>query len=72
MKTLIHEVEEISGATYQLWAELKDCYNPAGYKELRFSSIWTGAKDSEAPYNKDNFFLSPETLVNLKTLLEAE
>jgi hypothetical protein len=71
MKKLIHEVAEVSGATYQLWAELNDCYHPAGYKELRFSSVWTGAKDPEAPYNKGKFFLSPEALTNLKTLLET-
>lgn len=71
MKKLIHEVPEQSGSTYQLWAELVDCYHPQGYKELKFTSVWTGAKDPEQPYNKGKFLLSPDSLTNLKALLEG-
>ena len=66
MKKLIHEVEETSGSTYQLWAELTDCQLPIGYKTLKFFSTWTGAKDKSIPYNKGQFFLPPDSIKNLK------
>jgi hypothetical protein len=70
MKMLIQEVKEESGSVYQLFAEVSECPNPSGYKQLEFSSLWTGAKDPELPLNKGRLFLSPEGYDNLKVLLE--
>jgi hypothetical protein len=72
MKKLIHEVSETSGSVYQLWAELTDCAVPAGYKTLKFSSTWTGAKNADIPYNKGQFFLPPEGIESLKELLDTK
>ena len=72
MKKMIHEVKEQSGSDYQLWAELTECARPEGYKSLRFYSMYTGAKDPEIPWQKGQFFLPPESLQNLKDLLNAE
>ena len=71
MKKLITTVQEQSGSEYQLWAEITDCAIPQGYKQLEFSSIWTGAKDPKLSHKKGRFFLSPESLANLKELLET-
>lgn len=70
MKKMIHEVKEQSGNHYQLWAELTPCSHPEGYKALKFFSMYTGAKNPEVPWNKGQFFLPPESLQNLKDLLE--
>ena len=72
MKRLIQEVKEASGASYQLWAELTECPNPAGYKQLTFSSVWTGAKNPEAPQRKGEMLLSPEAVKNLQELLASK
>jgi hypothetical protein len=71
MKKMIHEVEELSGNNYQLWAELTECTRPEGYKALKFYSMYTGAKSPEVPWNKGQFFLPPEAVKNLKELLDA-
>ena len=71
MKKLIHQVDEQSGLVYQLWAELTECMRPEGYKSLKFTSMYTGSKDPEKPWNKGEFFLPPEALQNLKDLLDA-
>lgn len=70
VRKMIHEVQEQSGNHYQLWAELSPCSLPKGYQSLRFYSIYTGAKDPEIPWQKGQFFLSPEAVKNLKDLLE--
>lgn len=67
--TLIHEVSESSGSTYQLFAELVPVLNPAGHHTLTFYSVWTGAKDPEAPQVKGQFMLGPDAINNLKQLL---
>ena len=72
MKKLIHEVKESSGSSYQLWAELTPCPNPKGYKQLQFTSVWTGAKNPEAPQRKGDMLLSPEAINNLKELLASK
>jgi hypothetical protein len=72
MKKLIHEVHEQSGNDYQLWAELTECARPEGVKMLKFTSVYTGAKDPGVPWNKGQFFLSSEALHNLKELLEEK
>lgn len=72
MKKIITEVKDVSGNDYQLHAELIDCDSPDGFKMLSFSSVWTGAKDPKLEQNKFRMILSPESLDNLKELLEAK
>lgn len=71
MKKMIHEIKEQSGNDYQLWAELTECARPAGVKALKFYSVYSGAKNPDVPWNKGQFFLTPEALNNLKDLLEG-
>lgn len=71
MKQLINEVEESSGNVYRLFAEITDVPNPAGYKQLKFTSEWTGAKNPKLSYDKGHFFLSPEAFANLKNLVNV-
>lgn len=66
---LIHEVKETSGSTYQLFAELTRVDSPADHYTLTFYSVWTGAKDPEAPQVKGQFMLGPDAIANLKELL---
>jgi hypothetical protein len=70
MKTLIRSVPETSGAEYQLWAELYPVQGPGNLYALRFSSVWTGAKDPEAPQTKGDFFLERENLNQLQNLIK--
>lgn len=72
MKKLITEVKDVSGNDYQLYAELTDCARPDGFKMLSFSSVWTGAKDPKLEQNKFRMILSPESLNNLKDLMESQ
>lgn len=72
MKKLITEVKDVSGEDYQLYVELTDCASPAGHKMLSFSSAWTGAKDPKLEQNKFRMILSPDSLTNLKELLETK
>lgn len=69
---LIHEVSETSGSTYQLFAELNPVDSPKGYRMLTFYSVWTGAKDPEAPQIKGQFMLGPDAVANLKELLGTQ
>ena len=71
MKKLITEVKDVSGNDYHLYAELEDIAIPDGYKVLSFSSLWTGAKDPKLEQNKFKMMLSPESLNNLKELLNS-
>ena len=66
---LIHEVKETSGSTYQLFADLSAVDSPANHHMLTFYSVWTGAKDPEAPQVKGQFMLGPDAIANLKELL---
>ncbi len=72
MKKLIQEVQEASGSSYQLWAEITACPNPVGYTQLKFTSVWTGAKNPELPQRKGDMLLSPEAMKNLQELLASE
>ena len=72
MRKLITEVKDVSGDDYQLYAELTDCARPEGHKMLSFSSVWTGAKDPKLEQNKFRMILSPESLNNLKNLMEIK
>ena len=70
MKRMIRSVPEASGAEYQLWVELYPVQGPGDYYALKFSSIWTGAKQPEAAQCKGDFFLQREDLTVLKDLIE--
>ncbi len=72
MKTLLHEVKDPTGETYQLFAELVECANPAKSKQLSFHSVWTGAKNPKSEQRKCEFLLGPEAVANLKQLLESK
>ena len=72
MRKLITEIKDVSGNDYQLYAELTECASPEGHKMLSLSSVWTGAKDPKLEQNKFRMMLSPESLNNLKELLETE
>lgn len=68
MKALIHETPESSGSTYQLYAT---AVSHSDYVHLKFSSVWTGAKNPESEQNKFEAFLSKEDIARLKSLLEV-
>ena len=70
MKRMIRSVPEASGAEYQLWAELYPVQGPGDYYALKFSSVWTGAKQPEAAQSKGDFFLQRSDLAMLKDLIE--
>jgi hypothetical protein len=70
MKVMIRSVPEASGAEYQLWVELTPAQASGDYYALRFSSIWTGAKDPDALQAKGNFFLERADLERLQTLIQ--
>lgn len=71
MKKLIHQIDEISGSSYQLWAELSDATDRTGSKSLCFKSVWTGAKNPTTEQKRWEVTLSPEGIKNLKELLEG-
>jgi hypothetical protein len=72
MKKLIHEVKEKSGETYQLYGELEKCYHPEGYHTLVFTTAWSGSKNPKLERTTSKIMLSPESLDNLKALLEGK
>ena len=71
MKRMIGSVPEASGAEYQLWAALYPLQGPGDYYALKFSSVWTGAKDPGAFQSKGDFFLAPADLERLRSLIEG-
>jgi hypothetical protein len=70
MKTMIRSVPEVSGAEYQLWAELSPVQGPGGLHRLHFTTVWTGAKQPEAPHNKADFFLERQDLHRLHDMIK--
>ena len=68
-RRLIHDIEESHGSHYQLWAELVSCAHPTDNVELRFSSVWTGARNPDREQTRARFLLSPSALANLQQLL---
>lgn len=71
-KQLLQEIKEASGASYQLWAELRPCAHPEGYQQLTFSSVWTGAKNPEQAQRRGEMLLSAEAVKNLQELLASK
>lgn len=72
MKKLITEIQEESGAAFQLWAELTDIEIPADHKTLVFSSVWTGAKNPKEHQTKFKFMFDAAGIANLKELLDSK
>jgi len=70
MRKLIRDVQEDRGSNYQLWAEIIKCDSPADTVCLQFSSIWTGAKQPEAPQSKGQFFLHIDDVDSLIDMLQ--
>ena len=70
MKSMIRSVPEASGAEYQLWAELYPVQGPGEYYALKFSTVWTGAKDPGASQAKGDFFLDAMDLKRLRSLID--
>ena len=68
-RALIHQVAESHGSHYQLWAELVPCEHPADHVELKFSSIWTGARNPDDGQVRARFLLSPDALSTLQQLI---
>jgi hypothetical protein len=68
-RKLIHDTEESHGSHYQLWAELIPCEHPGDHVELRFCSVWTGARNPDHEQTRARFLLSPTALANLRQLL---
>lgn len=71
MKQMIRSVAEASGAEYQLWAEVAPAQGPGELYAVKFTSIWTGAKDPQASQAKGDFFLERTDLKKLQALIEA-
>ena len=67
--TVISDIPEVHGSNYQTHAEIIPCITPADTVCLRFSSVWTGAKNPTAPQVKAEFFLDSQALHRLVDLL---
>lgn len=72
MRTLLHEVKDISGEVYQLYAQLVDSPHPENTKKLSFYTVWTDVKNPKTEQRKCEFLLSNEAMDNLKKLLESK
>lgn len=71
MKRIIQETTEESGSVYQNIVEVKSLIFPAEFKQIEFSSVWTGAKNPEEPQKKYSILLNKEGIQNLKELLNS-
>lgn len=70
-KIKLNHIVEQSGSEYELWAELVPCTTPTDYSMLRVYSLYSGAKDPTIQWERAKLLLSPESLSNLKSLLNA-
>lgn len=70
MKQMIRSVAEASGAEYQLWAEVTPAQGPGELYAVKFTSIWTGAKQPDAPQSRGDFFLDKTDLARLLELIK--
>lgn len=66
---LIRRVPEAHGSNYELWAEIIPCTIPKDTVCLRFSTIWSGARDPQAPQVKGEYFLDSAARHALSALL---
>ncbi len=72
MKLLLQEVQENDGSSYELYAELVACQNPAGFNQLIFSSITTNTNLSKEYQDKESLFLSSTAVQQLRDLLNEQ
>ena len=70
MKKLITKIPEGRGTFYEIWAELQPCAKPHNTVCLRFSTVWSGAKNATQAQIKSEFFLDPEGRQQLRELLD--
>lgn len=70
-KMKLNHLVEQSGSEYELWAELTPCVTPEDYTMLRIYSLYSGAKNPKQSWERAKILLSPESLSNLKSLLNA-
>ena len=70
MKRMIRSVKEASGSEYQLWVEIAPTQGDQDLFAVRFSSVWTGARDPEGSQSKGDFFLDRQDLARLHSLIE--
>jgi hypothetical protein len=71
-RTLITEIAEAHGTTYQLWAELNLCDRPSGMMELKFQSRWSGARQPDELQDRGRFLLDETAMRNLRSLLDQK
>lgn len=71
-RALITEIPEAHGTTYQLWAELRNCDTPRGMVELRFQSLWSGARHPQEPQDRGRFLLDHTARQHLRQLLDTK
>jgi hypothetical protein len=55
---------------YHLYGYFEGIEHPVGYHNLKITSQWETAKDSEAEQVRFSMLLSPEALNNLRTLIK--
>ena len=70
MKKLITKISEGRGTFYETWAELQVCTRPHNTACLRFSTVWSGAKNATQAQTKSEFFLDSEGRQQLRELLD--
>lgn len=70
MKKLIHSVPADDGSKYELFAEYSSVTRPIDYKQLVFTGVSTNSKGEETVHTKGRFFLPPDAVQNLKSLME--
>ena len=70
MRKLIRDITEARGEHYQVWAEVTSINTPQNTVCLQFSSVWTGARNPEAPQSKGQFFLSLDEVDSLIDMLQ--
>ena len=64
MKAIIHETDG-----FRHLVEIRDCVRPAGYKQIRFTTEWDGARRDGSEQVQFELVLSPTQLANLKDLM---
>jgi hypothetical protein len=71
MKKLIHVVPADDGSKYELFAEFSSVLRPEEFKQLVFTGVSTNSTGEESTISKGKFFLPPEAVQNLKSLIES-
>lgn len=71
MKYVLSETLDKSGAVYQVVMEVKEFTSPKSYKQIEFSSVWTGAKNPKEPQRKYSVILDKEGVKSLKKIVDT-